>query len=265
MNFSISIIFRAAVFALIGGIATSSAIAQNENGNNGSVANRIDPTDFTSRIEIRNEYQDEQGGGYTNLLISRFDYAVSKSLALRLEVPVVTHNRERAGFDSDTGIGNILTRISWRAAKGENYAVVTGSEFILDTATEDTLGSGKHVMAPFAFASIKLDSMHSVFFPFFQHYFTIGGDDARRDVHFTTIKPVLLTIWPNRFFTVVEGNFIVNHERADKLGLTLEGELGRFVRSDTMIYARPGVGLHGDDVPQVYNWNFEVGLRYLFR
>jgi hypothetical protein len=30
------------------------------------------------------------------------------------------------------------------------------------------------------------------------------------------------------------------------------------------VWGRPGVGLLGDSLPWVYNWNFEAGVRYLF-
>jgi hypothetical protein len=30
------------------------------------------------------------------------------------------------------------------------------------------------------------------------------------------------------------------------------------------LYLRPGVGLWGDNIPPVYDWNIEVGLRYVF-
>jgi len=35
------------------------------------------PTDFRSRAEIRNEYQDLEGDGYRNLVIPRVEYAVT--------------------------------------------------------------------------------------------------------------------------------------------------------------------------------------------
>jgi hypothetical protein len=44
----------------------------------------------------------------------------------------------------------------------------------------------------------------------------------------------------------------------------LEVEAGRFLNPQTMLYPRPGAGVFGDNVSQVYNWNFEVGLRYFF-
>ena len=50
----------------------------------------------------------------------------------------------------------------------------------------------------------------------------------------------------------------------DKVGLTLEAEAGKFVDRRTALWLRPGIGLHGDDLPQVYNWNLQVGVRHTF-
>jgi hypothetical protein len=104
-----------------------------------------------------------------------------------------------------------------------------------------------------------------VVFPFLQHYFTLGGDDARRDVHYTSIKSAFLTRWPNLVYTIFEPQVIVDHERADKVGLTLDGEIGRFLNRDTAIWVRTGLGLFGDSLPQVYDWKFEVGARFFLK
>lgn len=252
--------------AVLFGVAFSvSAQSQTESRSGpDNIVKRLDPTDFTTRAEVRNEYQDLQGGGSLNLLVPRLDYAVSKTLSLRLETPIVRSDPNTPANDGESGLGNLLVRASYRAARGEGYAVVVASEFSFDTASKDSLGMGKNVIAPLVFASIDLPRYHSVFFPFLQHYYTVSGDDARHDVHYTSIKPVLLTRWPDRFYTVVEPHFIIDHERADRVGMTLEGEAGRFLNRNVMVWARPGVGLHGDNLPQVYNWNLEIGVRYIY-
>ena len=53
------------------------------------------------------------------------------------------------------------------------------------------------------------------------------------------------------------------HER-DEVGYTLELELGRLLTRHWAVWARPGVGVVKNGLPQVYDWNFEVGVRYLF-
>ena len=50
-----------------------------------AVVKAIDPSDMKSRIDLRNEYRENQGGGYTNYLVPRFEYAISKPFSVRLE------------------------------------------------------------------------------------------------------------------------------------------------------------------------------------
>ena len=49
-----------------------------------SIAKAIDPSDMKSRIELRNEYRENQGGGYSNYLVPRFEYAFTKSFSVTL-------------------------------------------------------------------------------------------------------------------------------------------------------------------------------------
>lgn len=240
------------------------AIAQGNDQTAQDFARRIDPTDFKHRFDLRNEYFDFPGGAYMNQLVPRGEYAVSRTLAFRAELPLVTYSSGQPGAGTDTGIGNLLTRVAWRAARTESYALVVGTEMIFDTASKDTLGQGKNVVAPFAFMAIELPQWNSIFFPYIQYYHSVSGDDARPDVHFTNPRTSLLTRWPKRTYTFIEASYFIDHEHSDRVGATLKTELGRFYTSNTGLYVRPGVGLYRNDLPQVFNWSMEVGMRHLF-
>jgi hypothetical protein len=224
---------------------------------------RQPPAEFnTSRIEIRDEFQDLEGGGTVSLIVPRVDFSAGPDFSFRLETPIVFTDSGTPNNDTQSGMGDVLLRGSYRVRHGAGYAIVAGSEIILNTASNDALGTGKNIIAPLVFASIDLPRYQSVVFPFLQHYLTIGGDGARRDVHYTSIKSAFLTRWPNFTYTIVEPQVIVDHERADKVGSTLDGEIGHFLKRDTAIWVRSGIGLFGDNLPQVYDWKFEVGVRF---
>ena len=225
---------------------------------------RSDALEFRMRGELRDEYVDYQQGGGSNMVVPRLDYAVTPAFSLRLETPLVTSGPELAGESNQSGFGDLLLRGSYRVSRGPGYAVVVGAEAILDTASKDSLGYGKQILAPLVYASIEVPRCRSVLFPFAQRFFTVGGDDSRRDVDYTLLKAAMLTRWPDRLYTVVEPQVVVDHERADRVGAMLEVEGGRFLDRRTTVFARPGVGLHGDDLPQVYNWSFKVGVRHTF-
>jgi hypothetical protein len=170
-------------------------------------------------------------------------------------VPVVYSDLNLPENDSETGLGDILLRGAFRAARGERYAVVAAAEFILDTASDPNLGLGKNRFGPLVFASIEVPSLRSRFFPFYQHVFSFAGDENRPDINYASIRPsVILTKWPNRWYTVIDPNFFVDFERENKSGMTLELEVGRPVKKNVNVWVRPGMGVYGD-IPQVYDWN----------
>ncbi len=256
-------ILCAYVLTLAVGVGDSySAFAQVETASGADAAPQSSqPPGFrTNRVEIRNDYQHLQDGSTVYMIVPRVDFSTDPDLSFRIETPVAF--AESASNETESGLGDLLFRGSYRISRGPGYAIVAGSELILNTATKDALGMGKNVVAPLIFASIDLPSYNSVVFPFLQHYLTLGGGDSRPDVHYTSIKSALLTRWPNLVYTIVEPQIIIDHERADKVGSTLEAEVGRFVNRDTAIWVRPGVGLFGDNLPQVYDWKFEIGVRF---
>lgn len=229
-------------------------------GTNDSALRRIDPTDFRSRLDFRNEYQAVEGGGYRNVFVLRGDWAVTATFQLRADVPFVSQDLKQAGLVG-SGIGNILLRANWRALRGASYAVVVAAEVALPTITEG-LGPERPVFEPVVFASIDLEEIKSVFFPVYQYFTSLGGDGCC-DIRVSSIKPVLFTRWPNRVYTVVEPNFLVDHLNHNRSGMTLELEVGRLLNPNLAVYLRPGYGIFGD-LPQIYYWNFEVGVRYYF-
>jgi hypothetical protein len=238
--------------------------AQTQETSSAAEATLKRPTDFRSRIEFRHEYQDWAGGSDRHLLIPRFEYAASSSVAFRFEIPYAFYEAGESRPGSADGIGDALVRGSWRALQRDGLALILSTEVIFDTASDFALGAGKTIVAPLIYAAIDVPRYESIFFPNLQHYASVAGDANRPDINATTIKPNLLTRWPNRIYTFVEPQLIIDWERDADIGLTLEIEIGKLVSNNVAIWARPGLGLIQNDLPQIYNWNLEVGVRYVF-
>jgi len=225
----------------------------------------IDPTDFFTRLMVRNEYRSLQSGREINLSIPRLEYALSKTFQVWVEAPVVHVESMTPETGSETGLGDILFRGVIRAVRAKRYAAVLGADLILDTASEPILGTGKYQFGPLVFASIEVPHLRSTFFPFYQHYVSFAGDNNRPDINYASIRPsVILTKWPNRFYTVIDPNFFIDFERDMDSGMTLEFEIGRALSKNVNVWIRPGVGIYGD-IPPVCDWNVEGGIRYYFR
>ena len=225
---------------------------------------KLDPTDFRTRFEMRHEFQALQGGAERTYTYPRLDYAFSKALQLRIETPFATYDPRSAGQPGASGAGDLNVRLAWRALRTPDYALIAGVETAFNTADDRNYGYGKNVVAPFGFMSFDVPRLRTTFFPGLQHYFSVSGDPARRDVNYTVARFFILTRWPGNFYTGIENALYVDHERNGRTGFTLETEVGRFLNRHVAVWGRPGVGLHGDSLPWVYNWNLEVGVRYLF-
>ena len=226
------------------------------------VAKRIDPTDFKHRFDLRSEYVD-YGTASMMTLVPRVEYAFSNSLAVRAEIPILRYD-PGSSDPAANGVGNLVTRLAWRATRSEGYAMVVGSELSLDTASNVNLGSGKHVIAPFAFWAIDLPAMKSVFFPYVQYGRAVGGDDSREDVRYTSLRTSLLTRWPARTYSFVEVSYWFDHERSNRYSSFAKAELGRFVSPKTGFYLRPGAGMSGTNERLGLKWSMEIGMRHFF-
>ena len=136
------------------------------------------------------------------------------------------------------------------------FALILVTEVFFDTADDPRLGQGKTIVAPLVYAAIDLPKHDSVFFPNFQHYFSVAGDEDRPDVNATVLKPNLLTRWPNKVYTFLEPQFTIDWNGAPRRphGRTR----GRENPSKTSPPGPTVIGGITGRSASVYNWNVEV-------
>ena len=254
--------------ALLLALATASAAAQTTErqpaaGGGDALKILSDPSDFRSRFELRNEYAATQGGGSANALVPRLEYAYTPALAFRLELPFVTSDPNRPGTSQSSGLGDAVVRVAWRPVRTADYSLVTVAEFSVPTAENSQLGIRRYVFKPSAYWVKDVPRYKSTLFPYVQQFWAFGGT-SDYDINTTLLRLSVLTRLPNRSYSFVESSVYVDWERSGRTGATFEVELGRFFTKTTGLYLRPGIGLWGDNIPPVYDWNFEVGLRYFF-
>jgi hypothetical protein len=253
------------MFFLVSGSGTPVLGQSNEQTSQGSpdsFKRLTDPTDFHTRFDLRNEYQSLDGGGRRNVLVPRFEYALSTAFLLRADVPYVWVDPNRPGTGQESGLGDISVRAQARLLRTPAYAVVAAAELTLDTAQDPSLGTGRYIFQPLAYVAIGLPKYKSTVFPYVQQFWAFGGT-TDVEINTTLLRSGVLSIFPKKTYTYVEPSLYIDWERDARTGGTLEVEVGRFVSKGLGLYLRPGVGLWGD-IPPVYDWNFEVGLHYFF-
>jgi hypothetical protein len=224
-----------------------------------------DPTAIVGRVQLTSQYFDLPQGARATETVARVDLPFQRNYLLRVDVPFLRwSDPDRPGTTSAQGLSDLSVVAGWRAYNTPEYAFFIGAVSTFPTAAGNTLGSGKYTVGPLIATSRFLPRWESFLFGIFQQQVSVGGDPSRADVNLTLATVQINTIWVERWWTVVQGVWRVDWERSAKSSMTLEFELGRSLVGRWGMYVRPGVGLWGQQSFGAYDWNVEVGIRYMF-
>ncbi|MDA0236974.1 MAG: hypothetical protein O3B03_00510 [Proteobacteria bacterium] len=221
----------------------------------------LDPSRPKTKFFSRYEFKEDEDGNEVSLIEILYDFPINNDWSVRIQAPVLYRNPVSTE-ESETGMGDMTVRIA-----NNTFTTDGGTPWFLaldtkwDTASDATLGNGKNRVAPTIFGFVKVPSLGLLAFPQFQTFFTIGGDDSRTDVKFTSLKLPILKKLPDRYYVSVEPFVAWDHTSAERSTGTLVLEYGRFVNSSTMLYFRPGTTLWGDNSAFSYEYSIEVGFR----
>ncbi len=169
------------------------------------------------------------------------------------------------GTSEVSGIGDFDARMLYIAHASRKLIIATGLEAFFDTASNDALGSGKTSLGPQVFTVFPgILGGRSLFAPGYQYVFDVAGDDASPDISRSQID--LYFVWllaKGKNWLIVDPQAVLDHETDKELG-TVEAEWGFMIAPSVGAsgYLRPGIGI-GADKP--YSWNFEVGLKFVWR
>ena len=225
-----------------------------------------DPTAIVGRVQLSSQYVDLPQGARLSDSVARVDIPFRGNWLFRVDTPFHRWlDPNRPGLTSAQGLGNLTAILGWRAYNTPEYALFIGAASTFPTASEPTLGSGKYTVGPFIATGRFIPRWESFLFGVFQHQVSAGGDPSRADISFTQASLQINTIWAERWWSTLAGGWQVNWEQKAKSSMTFEAELGRNVLGGWGLYLRPGVGIWGNGLAGAYDWNVEVGTRYMFK
>lgn len=175
-------------------------------------------------------------------------------------------NSGNAPFNNSnvSGIGDIDARVLWLAYASKSLIFVPGLEATFNTSTNDALGYGANVLMPTIFFVFpNLLGKGSLFAPGYQYLVNIDGGEEKKisrsqiDLYFVWL------IGKGTNWLIVDPQIVIDHD-TDKYPALIEVEWGYMISAlpGTSVYLRPGVGI-GADRP--YDWNFEGGLKFVWR
>ena len=224
-----------------------------------------DPTAIVSRVQLSNQYYDLPHEARLDTTIARVDLAFHGDWLLRTDTPVHTwFDPNRPGVSSTQGTGDFAATLGYRVYNTPEYAFLIGATSTFSTASNDTLGTGKYTVGPIVATGRFLPRWESFLFGVFQHRISAGGNPSRPDISLTNASVQINTIW-GLWWTTVQSVWQIDWENKTKSSMTMEFEVGRNLVGRWGVYVRPGVGVWGANVPGAYDWNIEVGTRYMFK
>lgn len=223
-----------------------------------------DPTAIVGRVQLSSTHYDLTQGARLTDGVLRVDVPFRGNWLFRVDTPYRWLDPNASGVSRTDGLGDLAALLGWRAYYTPEYAVFIGALATFPTADETSLGSGKYTVGPFLATARFLPRLDSFLFGLLQYQPSVGGDPSRQAVSVGRASVQINTIWKERWWTTVQGVWLVNGEQNAKSSMTAEFEVGRNLQGQFGLFVRPGVGVWGRDLPGAYDWNLEVGVRYIF-
>jgi hypothetical protein len=272
-------VFLTTVFAalLIIGVASTAVLAQDDTKEamKGDKTG-TNPVNFTHDARIYNEFQwlNTSGDGDQNVTTVEFrtPFAGGKwQLRIRGRYQSINIDSDD-GFDEvdESGIGDFDFRFLTVPIMDmeKKFALATGLEVFLPTATEDSLGSGAFSFGPQVFAVFftPLGIKGTLVAPAYQHKFSIDEDEGRSDVHQGLIDIFLL--WSSsdkQYWALVDPQIILDYEE-EKEFMLIDIEAGTmldryFGTKGHSAYLRPSFGIGGD---RPTDGSIEIGYKIIW-
>ena len=227
-----------------------------------SITFGTDPTEPVSRVEAVLDYSDLRLDAVRTALTARFDYAFVDRFVLRAEAPVVHFDPD--GATSESGYGDLRAQFGWRAFDRRTFAMFFAGGLVLDTATEDVLGKGSDSVVAMVAAMGLLPDIRSRITQTIEHFVSYDTSEGGEGVALTKLDIHLMTEWSPRTWTRAGTEFFLDWKNGDQAGMNVDFELGRGYDSGFAMWVAPAVGLFGQDIDGVVDWQLAVGVRWLF-
>lgn len=191
---------------------------------------------------------------------------------LRLELPLPDERTDFTGSPFEPHLGDIKTRVGFRAFRAGGYSFPSFIEFTFPTANPESLGSGHFQMA----AAMRM--LVPVTLPFeepgshqsrlefeAQQVNSFAGDADRKDIHHTKLEFVLSDVWHRRYTGKLKLKPVVDWIQDGETGAVFEVEGGVNLARGWRTWLMLGHRVWGpEDVAGTYSKRVEIGVTRTF-
>ena len=230
-----------------------------------------DPTDFITRFEPSFEHIELENDIELDLTVLRADLALLPEISLRLDIPLASIDPpaalEPAGFDAETGLGDIITQLLFKPYSDDQLATLFGIRLDLETTSEEELGQGGTTYAPLA-AVAWYPIKGLIIAPLLQWFLGENLDNdplpGERDRNELSYRQIILwqPMHPYVSWLLADPELIIDFEDDDKTNFTLAVEYGKMLSKTIGFFIKPKVHAGGSD--KVQEWAMKIGFRYMF-
>ena len=224
-----------------------------------------DPTAIVGRVQLSSQYLNLAQGAQGTATTARVDLPFRRDYLLSVNTPFLKwSDPNRPGATSSQGFSDLAVTLGWRAYNTPEYALLVGVVSTMPTASEPGVGLGKYTVGPTLSTVRFVPRWDSFLIGVFTQQISVGGDPERQSVNLSKALAQINSFWAERWWTIAQGAWQIDWERSAKSSMTLELEVGRSLVGRLGMFVRPGVGVWGQELSGAYDWNVEVGVRYMF-
>ena len=148
-------------------------------------------------------------------------------MVFRIDVPLAVGSSENIG--SHFGMGDLLIGGRGKLALTEKLSWILGTNFILDTASNEVLGSGWNQIIPTSYLAWK--PSRPWIFAMGYEYAASFGDNKRENkkISESLFRPGALYHLPHGYWFWLDPKTYVNQEQRNSTAFVLESEFGKVI------------------------------------
>ncbi len=228
-------------------------------------SNGSNPADLITRVEMKYQFQNFEGGYLHGVPVIRGDYAFTPTVSVRMDLPILTFHPKAQSGDTESGIGDIVTSMTFVKVFSKRFVGAVVPRIDFPTASHASLGSGKYTFKPLI-AGITPLGKGLGFVGILEYNVSFAGNRNRADINELRIKPIILKSFldgpAKGYYVNPKAEIIVDLERDNNTTLQAGAEFGKALNKNVVLFAIPTFHVAGTEKE---NFKLEVGFRYLFR
>ena len=224
-----------------------------------SAVKGVNPADNVTKMELLPSLNvmDVDGKPSVTTLGLKYDKELYKAFGINFELPL----SHFSGYGiSDAGIGDLRVRGRAQYRFGRNV-IIGATEFVLPTATSDTLGTRQYTFDPtlayvYAFSANFFTALVG------KQFISLYNLDKEKyqDTNQTQVRLLMGYLSNNGWWAALDPQVWINNEDG-RVEYLVEGEVGTMLNRTTGVWTRIGKRITGDWHRN--DWSVLLGIRFI--